>query len=151
MENRFAEFTLLVSNVTRAINKIKNVEMAKFGLKGTQVNCLFYIYTSNASLSAKDICVMCEEDKAAVSRSLKELEQSGYLVSSKEEGKRKYNSVLSLTEKGKEIGSTIITKIEEILNYKDGYLSNEELKSFYSTFGKIYKHLKEVSEKCEDK
>ena len=41
--DRFAEFSFLSSNISRCIGRIKNDEMKKFGLKGTQVNCFFYL------------------------------------------------------------------------------------------------------------
>lgn len=150
MENRFKEFTLLLSQIGRVINKIKNEEMKRYGLKGTQVNCIYYIYGSKTEISAKDICLLCEEDKGAVSRTLKKLEIQGFIVCKKDENKKKYNSTLKLTKKGEEIGKIINSKINEYINYDESYISNQELNEFYKTFNKIYKNLKEMSEKMED-
>lgn len=146
MENRFKEFTLLISQANRAINKIKNNEMKKYDLKGTQVNCLFYIYESKDSLSAKDICILCDEDKAAISRTLKELECQGYIVCEKDDNKKKYNAILQLTAQGVKIAEIISKKIESIINYDESYISREELVAFYKTFNKIYANLKTISE-----
>ncbi|MGN1212834.1 MAG: MarR family winged helix-turn-helix transcriptional regulator [Christensenellales bacterium] len=148
MENRFKDFTLLISNISRAINKIKNQEMRKFGLKGTQVNCLFYLYENKTGMTAKDICSLCKEDKGAVSRTLRELEELGYIVCKRDDNKKKYNSVLSLTSKGTEIAEYISDKISQIINYDKNYISSDELAEFYKTFKKIYQNLKKVSESC---
>lgn len=149
VENRFKEFTLLISQVGRAINKIKNIEMKKYGLKGTQVNCLFYIYESKTDISAKNICALCEEDKGAISRTLKELEEQGYITCEKKDNKKKYNSVLRLTEQGTRIAEIITNKIESIINYDQNFISKEELTNFYQTFNKIYFNLKKTSENIQ--
>ena len=75
---RFETFTLLVSKLSRSIRKIKSEEMAEFGLKGPHVSCLYYL-SQCGGLTASELCERCEEDKAAVSRSLDYLEKNGYV------------------------------------------------------------------------
>lgn len=146
MQNRFREFTLLTSNVVRTINKIKNLEMKKYGLKGTQVSCLFYLYGSDGDMTAKDICALCQEDKAAISRALKDLENKGFIVCENDSNKKKYNTLLTLTESGKKVAKQILNTIERILKYDKNFISEQELSEFYQTFNKIYENLKHVSE-----
>lgn len=150
MNTRFREFTLLISNVLRAINKIKNYEMKKYGLKGTQVNCLFYLYGNQNEMTATNLCLLCEEDKGSISRTLKELEEKGFIVCEKDANKKKYNSILKLTPKGEEIAKIISTKIENIIDYDKNYITDIELTDFYKTFNKIYENLKNVSDNCEE-
>ncbi|MGN1259320.1 MAG: MarR family winged helix-turn-helix transcriptional regulator [Christensenellales bacterium] len=147
MNLRFREFTVLLSNIGRAINKIKNYEMSKFGLKGSQVNCIFYLYGNEDGMTATELCNLCEEDKAGVSRALKDLEEKGYVECKSDENKKKYNSNLKLTPKGEEVAEFISGKINDIINYDKNYISDEELKSFYNTFNKIYDNLKIISDK----
>ncbi len=146
MQNRFREFTLLTSNVVRTINKIKNFEMKKYGLKGTQVSCLFYLYGSDGDMTAKDICALCQEDKAAISRALKDLENKGFIVCENDSNKKKYNTLLTLTESGRKVAKQILNTIERILKYDKNFISEQELSEFYQTFNKIYENLKHVSE-----
>ena len=147
MNLRFREFTVLLSNIGRAINKIKNYEMSKFGLKGSQVNCIFYLYGNEDGMTATELCNLCEEDKAGVSRALKDLEEKGFVECKSDENKKKYNSNLKLTPKGEEVAEFISGKINDIINYDKNYISDEELKSFYNTFNKIYDNLKIISDK----
>ena len=42
MEDRFETFTILISRINRSIRKIKNQEMADWGLKSIHVSCLHY-------------------------------------------------------------------------------------------------------------
>ena len=147
MNLRFREFTVLLSNIGRAISKIKNYEMSKFGLKGSQVNCIFYLYGNEDGMTATELCNLCEEDKAGVSRALKDLEEKGFVECKSDENKKKYNSNLKLTPKGEEVAEFISGKINTIINYDKNYISDEELKSFYNTFNKIYDNLKIISDK----
>lgn len=151
MSDRFQDFTHLISNIGRTINKIKNIEMKKFGLKGTQVNCLFYLCENPQGMTAQEICIRSSEDKGAISRALKELEENNFIESEKDETKKKYNCKLKLTAKGMEVAKYIEEKIASILNYDKNFISDEELSSFYRTFNKIYDNLKNISNDCEVK
>ena len=68
MQERFQTFTVLITKLNRCIRKIKTEEMAEFDLKSPHVSCLYYLYKAD-SLTAKELCDICEEDKANISRS----------------------------------------------------------------------------------
>ena len=69
MQERFKNFTVLIAKINRCIRKIKTEEMAEFDLKSTHVSCLYYLYTME-TLTSKELCDVCEEDKASISRSI---------------------------------------------------------------------------------
>jgi hypothetical protein len=75
MQQRFETFTVLIAKISRSIRRIKAEEMSEFHLKGPHVSCLYYL-TQLGPLTAGQLCDRCEEDKAAVSRSLEYLEQN---------------------------------------------------------------------------
>ena len=77
LEERFETFTVLIAKISRSIRRIKAEEMAEYDLKATHVKCLHYLYTVG-ELTAAELCERCEEDKAAISRSLEYLEAKGY-------------------------------------------------------------------------
>lgn len=99
MEERFETFTVLIARINRGIKRIKAEEMAEFGLKGPHVSCLYYL-SCCGEMTAAELCERCDEDKAAISRSLDDLEKNGYITCASGAGKR-YKSPLRLTEKGK--------------------------------------------------
>ena len=76
MEERFETFTALIASINHGIRKLKTEIMAEFDLKSTHLYCLYYLYKSG-SLTAKELCDMCAEDKALISRSIKLLEHYG--------------------------------------------------------------------------
>ena len=92
-----------------------------------------------------DIYSLCGEDKASVSRAVKVLTEKGYVERRPGEENKKYKIPLVLTDRGKEIAAYINRKIAEIVNADGGYLTEEEISSFYLVLQKIYDHLKSRS------
>ena len=128
MEERFETFTVLIARISRGIKRIKAEEMAEFGLKGPHVSCLYYL-SCCGEMTAAELCERCDEDKAAISRSLDDLEKNGYITCASGAGKR-YKSPLRLTEKGKTVGCAISEKIIRIVDAASEGLSEEDLTHF---------------------
>lgn len=129
MQDRFKEFTVLIANLNRCIYKIKTEEMADFNLKSSHVSCIYYLY-KEVSLTAKELCLVCGEDKANISRAVNYLENNGYLICNSKAQKR-YQSPLELTEKGKDVGKYIAEKIDEILGWASEGLSEIDRNTMY--------------------
>ncbi len=129
MQERFETFTVLISKIHRNIRKLKNQEMAEYGLRGAQISCLYYLYSAK-SLTATELCERCEEDKATISRTLDSLEESGYITCSQKSGKR-YKSPLCLTERGELVGKEIYDRVGSILDEVSTVVTEEERISFY--------------------
>lgn len=138
-------FTVLNSKINRCIRKIKTEEMAEFDLKSTHVSCLYYLYAEN-TLTSKELCDICDEDKAAISRSLEYLENNGYLKFESKTAKR-YKSPIELTDKGKIVASKIGEKIERILEEASVGLSEENRVIFYQSLSLISDNLEKICEK----
>ncbi len=147
MQERFKVFTLLITKVNRCIRKIKTEEMAEFELKSTHVSCLYYLYTMQ-SLTAKELGDVCEEDKAAVSRSLEYLEKNGYLEAIEKEHK-KYKRPLELTEKGRDIGKQVSERIDNILDKASDGVSDEDRVIFYRSLAQISENLQNICNKYD--
>lgn len=146
MDDRYAIFTLLISKINRCIQKIKSEEMSEFGLKGTHVSCLYYLYKENGNLTAKELSVRCGEDKGAISRTIDFLETNGYLTCESKTEKR-YRSPLFLTEKGKDIGEYISLKIDTYLSLASIGIKKEERLSLYKNLNLIAENLQNICEK----
>ena len=135
MEKRFETFTVLIAKINRNIRKIKNREMADYGLRSPHISCLYYLYSSDG-LTASDLCERCEEDKATISRALGYLEKRGFLTCESKSSKR-YKSPLLLTAKGKEAGKKIADKIDLVLKEIGTALTEKERISFYRSLTRI--------------
>ena len=144
MEERFQAFTVLITGISRSIHRIKTEEMSEFELRSSHVSCLYYLY-KKGSLTAREICDLCEEDKANISRAVKYLEEKGYVFCESEEKKR-YQSPLCLTDSGKEIGKAIVEKIDRVLDVASRGLTDEERAVMYKGLAVVNKNLNELCE-----
>jgi len=142
MNERFKTFTVLIAQISRSVRKIKTEEMAEFNLKSPHVSCLYYLY-KEGSLTAKELCDICDEDKAAVSRSIVYLEREGYITCLTDAHKR-YKSPLKLTGKGEEAGKRVADKIDGIIQKAGEGLTDENRAIFYSSLGLINENLQEI-------
>ncbi len=148
MQERFKTFTLLINKISRSIRKIKTGEMAELELKSTHVSCIYYLYTMQ-SLTAKELCEVCEEDKAAVSRSIEYLEKGGY-IETVDKGNKKYKRPLELTEKGYIIGKQLSERIDSILEQASAGISEEERAIMYRALAVISENLHKISSEYEN-
>ena len=142
LEERFQTFTVLMAKINRCIRRIKTEEMAEFNLKSPHVSCLYYLYKAD-SLTAKELCDICEEDKANISRSIVYLETNGYIVCRSNAPKR-YKSPLALTEKGREVARQIAEKIDgKLLSAGDG-LDDESRAVMYRSLAIVAENLQRI-------
>lgn len=149
MEQRFETFTVQIAKISRHIRRIKTEEMAEFNLKSPHVSCLYYLYQSENGMTAKELCDICEEDKAAISRAISYLEENGYIECSSKTEKR-YKSPLSLTEKGRIVGEKIAIKIDKILKLSSPDFSDSDRKNFYQMLTTISDNLQKICDKYGD-
>ena len=115
--------------------------MEKFNLKGAHLSCLYYLYKED-SLTAKELSDICDEDKAAISRSIVFLESSGYLKCDSD-AKKRYKAPLVLTPAGRELASVIAKKIDEVFDFVGRELHEEDRAVFYRS-------LELISNKLDD-
>lgn len=106
MVTRFEQFCTAISGIQRCIQKIERVEMAKYGLKGPHAQCMIAMVRFPEGITAAKLCEICDKDKAAISRTVSELEKAGMVVRHDPDGKR-YRSLLRLSEKGREIAESV--------------------------------------------
>ncbi len=149
MEERYQTFTRLIAKCSRGIQRIKNWGMAEFSLKSSHVSCLYYLYANGNPMTAKELCDACGEDKAHVSRSIDKLETDGYVVC-QSKTKKRYNSPISLTERGVEIAEKIVQKVDGVLEKSSEGLSEENRRIFYESLWVIANNLDKIYKEYND-
>ena len=116
--------------------------MADFELKGPHVSCLYYL-SQQDSMTASELCERCDEDKAAISSSLDDLEKNGYITCQSGSGKR-YKSPLRLTEKGAAVGRAVGEKITRIVEAASEGLSEDERQTMYRALTLVSENLDHI-------
>lgn len=148
MKDRFSTFTVLIDRIKRCIRKIKTEEMAEFDLKSPHVSCIYYLYRFEA-LTSKELAEICDEDKAAVSRSLDFLEENGFIFCENEMRKR-YKSPFQLTQKGLEAGQKLVAKVDRIIEAASQGLAEEERNTMYRGLAIISENLLRICDEYEE-
>lgn len=141
MIHRFQDFVAGITACYKYIQRIKSMEMTELGLKGTHGMCLFYLYHTPAGLPAGQLCQLCGEDKAAISRTVAELQSLGYIAPQPASGK-KYRLPLRLTPAGQEVGGRLDAMIEEWVQAGGDGLTEADRESFYRSLAQIAANLR---------
>lgn len=142
MLQRFEAFVTGITVCYKYIQRIKSVEMTEFGLKGTHAMCLFFLHHNPQGLTAAQLCQLCAEDKAAISRTIATLQEQGYL----EGDDRKYRTTLTLSPAGLELAKQMDTVIEQWVELGGDGLSQAERAAFYRSLSLIAANLKEKAD-----
>ncbi|MBQ9747507.1 MAG: transcriptional regulator [Clostridia bacterium] len=149
MNEKYETFTRLLTSIGRGIQKIKTEEMATFGLKSSHFPCIYYLYKMN-TLTAKELCDICEEDKANMSRTIKHLEENGYVCCYSRTLKR-YQCPIRLTEKGREVGRQICERLDSITEALGAGLNDHERAALYKALAVIDTNVANYTERYESR
>ena len=146
MISKYEMFSAAVSCMYHDIQKIERVEMAKFGLKGPQAQCLLALNRYPDGIPAARLCEICEKDKAAVSRTVAELEQEGLVCRTENNGSR-YRARLTLTEKGRAAAETVNRRAKLAVEQAGEGLDDAQREVFYRVLALIAGNLHGI---CKD-
>ena len=150
MEDRYNQFTTLISQIYRSLLKIKSGEMKIRGLKSIHVSCLYYLYVNDGKLTAKELVNACKEDKGAISRAIELLKIQGY-IEYENEGKKAYNTPIILTNNGIEVGKYIFNKIDQLLDKVSYGVDEKQRENLYASLKIIANNLESISSQYENK
>ena len=139
MNQRFQSFVTGITICYKYIQRIKSMEMTELGLKGTHVMCLYYLRRNPAGLTAAQLCGLCAEDKAAISRTVSELRSRGYITTLSEKA---YRAMLTLTAAGQELARKFDQLIEGWVTAGGDGLTDEERVDFYKSLSAIAENLR---------
>ena len=149
MNNRFEVFTTQIAKVSRFVRKIKTAETAEFDLKSTHVSCLYYLFKRHDGLTAKELSDICDEDKAAISRSVEDLEKKGLLTADAKKEKR-WKSALVLTKEGNVVARSIASKVDKIVEAASNGLTEANRKIFYDSLQIICENLENLCKNYQE-
>lgn len=144
MRSKYEQFTASVLCLSRCIQKIQRTEMAKYGLKGAHAQCLITMGHYPEGVTVAQLSRFSEKDKAAISRTLSELEKQG-LVQKKKDGDNAYRAPVLLTEAGKEASARVEQLAQMAVEQAGVGLTEERRAVFYETLELIAGNLMRIS------
>ena len=114
MEERYGVFTQRIARISRCIRRLTAAELAE----------------------------RCDEDKAAVSRTLEFLLQNGYVTT--EAVSRRYRSPLYLTDRGREVFAALQARIASMEDAASMGLTEEQRSKMYAALELICGNLERL-------
>lgn len=145
MTSRFERFSASISSLYHCIQKIERIEMAKYGLKGAHAQCLLAMRRYPQGLTASRLCVLCDKDKAAISRTVAELEREGMVTRDLRDGNR-YRAPLKLTEQGETAALQVEERVRLVVEKAGAGMTDEQREVFYNVLDLIAGHLRTICE-----
>lgn len=146
MTGRFEQFCNSIAVIQHAITKIERLEMEKYGLKGPHAQCLLTIRQHPEGITSAMLCELCRKDKAAISRTVSELEEAGMISRFDPRGKR-YKTMLYLTEKGALVAQDVEVIVHRAVSRASRGYDVKTREVFVQVLGLIASNLQEL---CED-
>lgn len=140
MISKYALFSSSVSCLYHDIQRIERTEMAKFGLKGPHAQCLLAMRRHPEGITSARLCELCEKDKAAISRTVAELEQAGMVHREQHNGTR-YRASLTLTEQGRAAAQAINARAQLAVEMAGEGLNDAQREVFYQVLALIADNL----------
>jgi DNA-binding MarR family transcriptional regulator len=145
MVTRFEQFVSAINGIHRCIQRIERSEMEKYGLKGYHAQYLMALMRYEEGVTAVQMCDICDVNKAAVSRSISELENEGLVVRRSREGtSTAYRATLVLTDKGKEAAKWVSLRAQEAVEKAGSGLSADDRAAMYNALENISCNLRAI-------
>ena len=136
---RFESFVTGITICYKYIQRIKSTEMTELGLKGTHAMCLFFLHHNPEGLTASQLCSLCAEDKAAISRTVAELRRAGLVGIP---SAKTYRAPLLLTAQGETVAHRVDSLIEGWVSAGGCGLDPRQRDAFYDTLSLIAANLR---------
>ena len=144
MLNRFARFSLAISEIDRCWHKLAAEEMAKYELHSPHAVYLTTLYNFEEGVTAAKLGELCCKDKADVSRMVAILEKKG-LVRKEAIGGNLYRARLLLTEEGRQAAEHVQQRAAIAVELAGSGMSEEEREVFYRCLERITANLQTLS------
>ena len=112
----------LVAIIYKSQKIFFNNMLSELNINNTQFNILFEI-SKDSNINQEKIASRCNIDKGSVARSIKKLEDNGFILRAIDENNRRQN-IISLTQKGRET----INETTKLLNNLEDYFFDDDEK-----------------------
>ena len=144
MLERFARFSLAISEIDRCWHKLAAEEMAKYDLNSPHAVYLNTLYQFEEGITAAKLGELCCKNKADVSRMVAILEKKN-LVRREAVGGNLYRAKLLLTEEGKQAAEHVQKRAAIAVELAGSGMTAAEREVFYRCLELITTNLQALS------
>ena len=146
MKDGFIRFTTMLSGIMRNIRRIMSDIAAEYNVKRSYISVIYYVYR-HGPLSAAKLCSLCGEDKANISRTIKALEDEGYITKQIRASARPSVRMV-LTEQGEDVGRFLEARVAEAVKVATAGIEPENIAIMYEVLARIDENLAAVADDC---
>lgn len=146
MISRFEQFTSAVAGINRCVQKIERTEMSKFGLKGPQTQCLVALSHYAEGITSSALREICNKDKAAISRTVADLERLGLVERICPRGNH-YRALLRLTPQGSQIAAQVQERAILAVDEASVGLSDAQREALCQMLETVARNLKDICDR----
>jgi len=145
-EERFEQFSSLISGIYRDIQKLKTKWTEPLGMKAVHIFWVYLLKNHPEGLSASELSRHSQSNRSLVSREIQELMDLGYVYAEQTTSNRKYGQKLRLTPQGKDAADRISEASFQIQNQVNAGISEEDLLILYRTLEILMKNFHRLAE-----
>ncbi len=150
MLSTYEQFSVSVSCIYHDIQRIQRSVMSRYGLKGSHARCIVALSHNPKGVTAAQLSQTYEKDKAAISRTVAELETMG-LAQRKAVGGSRYRALISLTEKGQAIAAEVNQAANLAVERAGEGLDERKIRVFYEVLEQISGNLHTICKEGLDR
>ena len=132
-QERFEEFSSLISRIHGSTQKLKARYTTPLGLKAVHVFWIYLLRAHPEGLSASELAAAVRSNRSLISREIDDLFAKGVIFTRTNGDKRRYGWKLMLTAKGIQLADLISAIVEDIQSTVSRDISEEDLLTFYRT------------------
>ena len=144
MQNRFARFSLAISEIDRCWHKLAAEEMAKYELNSPHAVYLTTLYDFPDGITAAKLGELCGKNKSDVSRMISIMERKG-LVRKVAVGENFYRAKLLLTDEGKQAAEHVQRRAALAVELAGSGMTEADREVFYRCLESITTNLQALS------
>ena len=145
-DERFEQFSNLISGIYRDIQKLKNQWTAPLGMKSVHIFWVYLLKNHPEGLTASELSRHSQSNRSLVSREIQELMDLGYVQAESGSRTRRYAQKLILTEAGQKVASQISEVSLSIQNEVNAGIPEEDLRILYRTLGILMENFHRLAE-----
>lgn len=132
-EERFEQFSALISGIYRDIQKLKTKWTEPLGMKSVHIFWVYLLKNHPQGLTASELSRLSQSNRSLVSREIQELMDLGYVYGESVRQQRRYGQKLRLTPEGEAVALRISEATMDIQNKVSAGIPPEDLITFYRT------------------